>query len=218
MAVVLGAVIVLSCLAVPAAAQDSDVAAIDLLGDRPVPCADLATDGYPLIGGGCVVLAPAERIDLTVRTLFGPLRFARCDIAFNLHIGPDARLWLQGMSIDGTGACGDILPCRPKVPEEKLHLAAKLPWKGAISRTSGDRLRAELDLCFDTCLGRFEGRTRFELLEERGDWKMRTAGSIAGTSGFELDGEWDLDATGVGLRSSAYVKRAASGAPGFDLR
>lgn len=205
-------------VAAPTAAQNDDVAARDLSRGKSLRCPDLTTSAYPLIQGGCIVLAAPTRIDLTVQTMFGPLRFARCSMAFNLHIGADGRVWQQGMSIDGSGACGDILPCREKAPAEKIHLAAKLPWKGQIRRASDGRLQGNLELCFDTCLGRFEGKTAFDLLKERGDWTLRAAESVAGSSGFELEGKWELDAASVGTDSAAYIKRGGAGAPGFDLR
>lgn len=208
----------IAALAMPAAAQNGVVTARDLTSEPPIPCPELLTDDPRLIRGGCIVLAPFERVNLTVRTMFGPMQFGRCLVGFNLHIGPTGEVWLQGMSIDGSGACGDILPCREKASAEEISFANKLPWSGEITRTASG-FRTTFDLCFDTCLGKFEGKTAFDLVRERGgDWRLRAADAVAGVSGFEIDGAWDVDTTGVGAGSQAYARREGAGAPGFDLR
>jgi hypothetical protein len=201
-----------------APAQDAEVRAWDLTraGGKPARCAELSTESYPLIGGGCVLYA-VSGIDITVRTMFGPMRFGRCRIAINLLVGPTGRTWLQGFDSDSGGACGDMLPCREKASAEKIFQADKFPWKGRIVQ-GADGLQSELDLCLDTCMGRFEGKTVFDLLEERGDWTMRARDSVAGVSGLELDGEWDFDVAIVAEHSRAYARREGNDAPGFDLR
>lgn len=208
------AIAVCGGLAIPVAAQGGEVAAWDLTRGKAVRCAELSTDGSQQVKGGCLVFA-SGKIDLTVRTMFGPVRFGRCAMAFNLVIGPDGRIVRDGFAGQGGGACGDMLPCREKVPAANLLSAAKLPWDGQIDR-GPSAYRSEFDMCLDTCMGRFEGAVAFDLVERRGDWRMRAVNSVAGVSGFELDGEWDLDVPyGV---SAAYVKREGSDAPGFDLR
>jgi hypothetical protein len=205
-------------LAGPAFAQEEDAVTVQDLtrGSKPAPCAELSTKSYPLIEGGCVLYG-VSAIDITVRTMFGPLRFGRCQIAINLLVGPTGATWLQGFSSDSAGACGDMLPCREKASAEKIGLANKLPWKGQIVR-GPDGFKSELDVCLDTCMGRFEGRTAFDLLRERGDWTMRAKDSVAGVSGLELDGQWDFDAALIGEPSQAYIRREGADAPGFDLR
>lgn len=216
-ALALAALASAAALAAPAQAQDRAVSAVDLTrGGKPTPCADLSTAAYPLIQGGCVLYAAGE-IDITVQTMFGPLRFGRCRIAINLLVDGAGGTWLQGFDSDSGGACGDMLPCREKAPAKEIVAANKLPWKGRIVRTANGP-QTELELCLDTCMGRFEGRTAFDLLEERGDWTMRAKDSIAGVSGLELDGRWDFDVAIVGEHSQAYARREGGDAPGFDLR
>lgn len=222
--IALTTVAAIAALAMPAAAQDGSapaggggLTARDLTGDNPVPCPELLTDDPRTVGGGCIVLVPFADVDFTVRTMFGPMKFDSCRVGFNLHIGPTAEVWLHGMSIEGGGACGDILPCREKVPPKKIHLAYKLPWKGEIAHTSSG-YRLAFDLCFDTCLGRFEGKTKFDLVIDFTDWKLRAVDSVAGTSGFEIDGAWDVDVAVIGADSLAYSRREGAGSPGFDLR
>lgn len=205
-----------AALVSPVAAQDGAITARDLTRGKPAPCAELSTQSYPLIAGGCILYA-ANEIDITVRTMFGPLHFGRCRIAINLLVGPTGRTWLQGFDSESAGACGDMLPCREKSTPEEIIQANKLPWKGRVVRGSAGA-EAELDLCLDTCLGRFEGRTAFDLLDERGDWTLRAKDSVVGVSGLELDGRWDLDVAIVGPNTQAYARRKGADAPGFDLR
>lgn len=200
----------------PAAAQDGAIAVQDLTRGEPAPCSELSTASYPLVAGGCILYA-VEEIDITVRTMFGPMRFGRCRIAINLLVGPSGRTWLQGFDSESAGACGDLLPCREKSTPEEIIGANKLPWKGRIVRGSAG-VGTELDVCLDTCLGRFEGRTAFDLLDERGDWTLRAKNSTVGVSGLELDGRWDLDVAIVGEDTRAYARRQGADAPGFDLR
>ncbi|HYI99587.1 MAG TPA: hypothetical protein VEX36_07935 [Thermoleophilaceae bacterium] len=200
----------------PAPAQDAQIAALDLTRGKPVRCAELSTKSYPLIQGGCVLYA-SGKIDITVRTMFGPVRFGRCNIAINLLVGPTGSTWLQGFTSDSAGACGDMLPCREKASAKNIALADKLPWKGKIVQGPAGP-QSELDLCLDTCMGRFEGRTTFDLVEQRGDRVMRATDSVAGVSGLELDGEWDFDVAIVGEHSQAYARRHGVDAPGFDLQ
>lgn len=208
---------VAATLASSAPAQNAGVTALDLTpAGKPAPCPDLSAKSYPAIEGGCLLYAVGD-IDITVQTMFGPLRFGRCHIGINLLVDAKGAAWLHGFSSDSKGACGDLLPCREKASAEEILQADKLPWKGRIVR-NGDGFQSELDLCLDTCMGRFEGRTVFDLLEERGDWTMRAKDSVAGVSGLELDGDWDFDAALAGEQSRAYIRREGGDAPAFDLR
>lgn len=205
-----------AALAGPAAAQDGAVSAWDLTGPKPVACTEPSADSYPLIRGGCNVYGTAP-IDITVRTMFGPLHFGRCQVSVNALIGPTGRAWLQSFAPDGAGACGDMLACREKATPEKIAFANKLPWRGEVLQRAG-RPGMELDLCVDTCMGKFEGKVAFDLVDERGDLTLRARDSVAGSSGLELDGEWDLNASIIGDDSRSYVRREGSDAPGVELR
>ena len=200
----------------PAAAQDGAVTARSLIRGEPAPCDELTAESHPLIRGGCNVYGTAP-IDITVRTMFGPLRFGRCRVSVNLLIGPTGRTWLQSFESNSAGACGDMLPCREKAPAAEIASADKLPWEGRIVQ-GPDGPRSVLELCLDTCMGKFEGRVPFDLIEKRGDLTMRARDSVAGNSGFELDGEWDLNASIIGPASQGYVRREGSDAPGVVLR
>lgn len=199
-----------------AAAQGDSVTALNLTTGKAIPCDELSASSYPVIRGGCNVYGTAP-IDITVRTMFGPLRFGRCEVSVNFLIGPTGRTWLQSFESGSGGACGDMLPCREKAPAAEIASANKLPWKGTITPSSG-RPRVELDLCLDTCMGKFEGNVPFTLIQERGDLTLRARNSVAGVSGLELDGQWDLNASIIGPDTRAYVKREGSDAPGLELR
>jgi hypothetical protein len=208
--------IAMTALAGPAAAQDGAPSAWNLTTGKPGPCAELTTSSYPAIGGGCNVYANAP-IVITVRTMFGPLRFGRCEVGVNVLFGPTGVVWVQSFESGSAGACGDMLPCREKASPTEIASANKLPWKGRVVEGS-IRPRSEFDLCLDTCMGKFEGRIAFDLVQERGDLTLRAKDSVAGDSGLELDGEWDLNASVIGPDTTAYVKREGRDAPGLELR
>jgi hypothetical protein len=209
----LAALIALALLAAPAPAQGRDVVAVDLTGPKPVPCAALSTQTYPTIAGGCLVTAQGK-IDLTVQTMFGPLRFGRCSMAFNLLIGPNAEIWRDGYAGSAQGACGDLLPCRAKAPATEILSAPKLPWKGKITHTPNG-YQATFDICLDTCLGRFEGKTTFTLAKHHNNWQMRATNTTTGTSGFQFNGHWNL--TTPQTPATTSTPRQNTNNPPFNL-
>lgn len=212
----LATAIAVTALAGPAAAQSSAPTAWNLTKGEPVRCDELSASSHPVIRGGCNVYGTAP-IDITVRTMFGPLHFGRCQVSINLLVGPTGEAWVQSFESDSAGACGDMLPCREKAPAAEIASANKLPWKGRVVEGS-TRPQGEFDLCLDTCMGKLEGRIAFDLVQERGDLTLLAKDSVAGVSGLELDGEWDLNASVVGPDTTAYVKREGSDAPGVRLR
>lgn len=198
-------------------AAADEVTAWDVTGKKPVPCEELSTEIFPAIEGGCLVRLPKQNTRLAVLTPFGTLDLGRCGITLNLQIGPRGDSWLQALVLsDYPGqtqrVCGDLRLCREKGADDYL------PWKGKIVR-SGEGFRSTHAMCLDTCMGRFEGRLAFDLVKERGgDWRMRSVNSVAGSSGFQFNGDWKLDAVDAGPSSAAYLKREGADAPGFDLR
>jgi len=141
----------------------------------------------------CQLLAVEAPMSFTVVSLFGEELLARCPISFSVHVGSTGSLVVGNIassqiSDDVSGPCGDILACRRVVdgPEED-----KLPWKGRLVPSSSKSFRAELDPCFDTCLGRFEGSidAAFEQTAKR-TWTLRVHSEVLGASGLEISGSW----------------------------
>jgi hypothetical protein len=199
----IAAITVMFLVGAPQAVARDGVKAFDARGGEKQPCPTLEIGGFAGTSGGCEAFATSGRAEIVVLTMFGPLDFATCDIQFSLYVGPDGRTVIRDLvafGVELNSPCGDILPCRRDVVE-------KLPWPGRII-TAGHRYRNVADACFDTCLGRFEGRLMFDLLPSRaGGWRLRAAQAVAGASGFRIDGAWALKAGGLELRPSPASRR-----------
>jgi hypothetical protein len=154
------------------------------------PCGKVAVSEFA-VDGGCRLEVRSGRMSFTVVSMFGDERFARCPVRFDLRVDAAGRLAFRKVTIvEGYGTlpnCGDMLACR-SAAEFRKDTEHTLPWTGrVVARDGGLRLR--IDTCFDTCFGRFEGPSEFEL-ERSGQrrWRMRSARSAVGVSGFELSG------------------------------
>jgi len=173
-------------------------------GSAGAPCPDVEIAGARA-RGGCVVDVPKAPAALAALTAFGDHRLARCMVGFELRIGGSGELALTGLVADDledrravalgvSEACGDVLACRRVEGADYYPTARdKLPWPGRVV-ASGSRLTAELDACFDTCLGRFEGTLSLDLAERAGGgWDLAGRRAAVGDGGLELDGRWALD-------------------------
>jgi hypothetical protein len=162
-------------------------------GDRD--CRDVEISDLT-VRGGCPVEARAQKTRFTALTMFGDQPLGKCTLLFSLYASATGELAASDVTIlTDTGAdmgpCGDIVACRRTV-DGRQRLEEKLPWTGRLGR-DGNRLYAELDVCFDTCLGRFEGPARFGLEPAaRGSWRMSSTGAAVGVSGLEIAGSWRL--------------------------
>jgi hypothetical protein len=176
--------------AAPAAQDGAPVRGIDPATGKPCPKVDRSS--HPELKGGCLAYGNTTGIEIHVLTMFGPLRFSRCRLAFEMRVGPRGDAWIEEMNstnVESPGVCGDALPCRTRDLEQKL------PWRGKIVSTGGGRYGVDFDVCFDTCMGRFVGDAAFEL--ERGSgkarrWKLKAEKAITGVSGLQFDGTWSL--------------------------
>jgi len=151
--------------------------------------------------GGCKLRPVRGEVGITVLTIFGDEPLGNCPFRFQARVGQGGRLVLDRIRVDAYAvpdarlrqACGDIAACRP-VRESATEDLQGLPWSGRIVRDEAGDLMAEIDVCLDTCFGRFEGRSRLSL-RQRPDrtWLLWTPRSPVGTSGMELAGTWDLE-------------------------
>jgi hypothetical protein len=172
---------------VPAAGADRDRAAAPTAGLEPSLCRVLDLRPTPGKPGGCSAQVEPSEIDLKVFTMFGRLDFARCDIGFVFRVDARGGTRMEGVDVASLGfdsACGDIVACRPTIEDPPL------PWKGRVVRSDDGALRNVVDVCIDSCMGRFEGRAAFDLFQRPDGWRMRPLRSVVGQSGFQFDGEW----------------------------
>jgi hypothetical protein len=186
----------IAVMLVPAAtADDHALSAALATSDRRAPCRELAVSGLRA-EGGCDLILRDGGMNFTVVNVLGDRRLADCGVAFRLLVGPDGSLAVKDFqtapAYTAEGPCGDIVTCRRDLEGPSEH---KLPWTGNLASREG-RLYADIDICFDTCLGRFEGKTRMEFEPgPKGSWRLHARSAPVGTSGMELTGGWTLRST-----------------------
>jgi hypothetical protein len=179
----------------PATADEEGVRIAIAKGDRDVSCGDVAVRGLDA-RGGCEIAYAQSAIRFTTLTMFGDQPLARCRLGFEVRAGQTGDLVLTGISTAGppsgtAGVCGDILACRRNVQGKEPRRF--MPWEGRLTTPGDRRLHLEVDVCFDTCLGRFEGRTRLAVTRTAsGALRMRAEAAAIGTSGMEITGTWTL--------------------------
>lgn len=155
-------------------------------------CRDVWVRGLEA-GGGCDLVVSEAPATLTALTLFGDRRLGRCRMTFRMFVGGSGALAITEVGVlpapGAAGAiCGDVLPCRRDL--EEIDEIEKLPWRGEVAVGAAGQAQAAIDLCFDTCLGRFEGRTVFELEQTAKGLRIVAKRAALGTSGLELSGRW----------------------------
>jgi len=157
------------------------------------------------VTGGCRVEAREAPGRFAALTLLGDHGLAECLVSFELRIGGSGELAAtevyssdlrdpRALSSGVSEACGDVLACRRSVgPTGYPTPEDILPWSGRLIAFDGG-LVAELDACFDTCMGRFEGPLSLDVTgsAERG-WRIGARRAAAGESGFEVSGGWRLE-------------------------
>jgi hypothetical protein len=179
-------------LAVPATAQTGEVVALKRTDRAVTECETIDALRLPT-AGGCVLKAESKRkgIDYTVVTPFGSVPFAPCGSSFTARIARtgDAEgtigVLIDTLRGDGSGEpCGDLQFCI--VP----GTAIQRPWNGVVHLDKQGGAYMDVNVCLDTCMGWFEGKTRFELDRVDGTWRIRARKAMVGDSGIEMDGEW----------------------------
>jgi hypothetical protein len=153
-------------------------------GGERVPCPPVRVRGPKRIDGGCVLEANGSYIELEVKTMVGALEFSSCTMYFTMHVDRAGSFVIEDAKIDGRNPCNDAFPC---FTEESI-----LPWRGEIRRSAGGKLQAHVDMCLDTCMGRFRGPFVAELRPTRKGWRLVADHAPVGMSGWEFDGHLDI--------------------------
>jgi hypothetical protein len=184
-------------MASPAATADGvDLSMGIVKGGRFVPCR------------ACDTTADEVPMRFTVVSVFGDQPLARCVLEFRMRIGLRGGLVLSNVANSPfaskvSGPCGDILACRRNAAGPETE---KLPWRGGLTASEGRALRADIDVCFDTCLGRFEGTTQLAFEQTpSGAWRLRAKAAPVGTSGLEITGSSTVQPT-FGGRLAAKIQ------------
>lgn len=169
------------------AGESVKVLAVD--GETRHPCPDIAA---PSSAGrrGCVLNATSGGVTFAVLTAVGEFRFGRCEMYFTTRVDGSGKTLTEDVGVLGESPCPDVKPCFPGHFRDRRD---RPPWSGRIWARAGGAFEHVVDACFDTCLGRFEGRLRIELQNRGGIWRARTDVGAVGTSGWRVaDGAWDL--------------------------
>lgn len=143
-------------------------------------CPRVDDDRLPAVGGGCLVNLAGKRLTLSAVSPFGRMAFAECDIELDLRVGGDGRGWIATPTIDGRNPCFDAAPCFSK--QER-----GMPWPARIDYRQG-KMELAVDVCLDTCVGRFEGRWKLDFVKLGTGWRARSEQGMVGTSGWRFDG------------------------------
>jgi hypothetical protein len=201
-ALLAAAAIAVAILVPTTTASDSGIAAGIVRAGRLAPCHELKVRGLG-VHGGCEILVDRKPMRMPVASLLGHYRFARCGLQSSMRIGPTGAIAMYDVSLspppNGVGgiACGDIGACRRSFKGGgNASWNTKLPWIGQMTSATDNRIRAHIDMCLDSCLGRFQGRTHIDFTRDTtGGWRMSARAAPIGTSGMTLTGRWTLHAT-----------------------
>lgn len=129
-------------------------------------------------------------IDLTVLSVFGEDRVGRCPFRFRAQVA-DGRLAITEIDISDSAspACGDFRACRRA--GSGGGVANTVPWAGRLDKDGV----ATVSACFDTCFGRFEGRTpvTLERAPDGTPRRLTVSHATVGLSGLQVSGSWRLN-------------------------
>jgi hypothetical protein len=122
-----------------------------------------------------------------VTTPAGTFLLARCQPHTTFRIDGSGRVWVTYHSkrLDGLGGCSDVVQCTTRGERP-------LPWEGRLVATPEGRVVGDIDVCLATCVGRFEGRARIELVRNSRGWRLELDDAQVGPGAIELDGSWGL--------------------------
>ncbi len=176
------------------AADDPEAAAIEVVSrsDGGQPCPRVERVGGGQVKGGCIVRVIQDPIVyMSVLSMVGVAPFAPCGFRFEMRVDARGRFAIDDARITGISPCNDVRPCFGESYEDTV------PWRGRLERGDGGSLVARIGMCLDTCMGRFSGPVELGLKRQAEGWRMTADRATVGTSGWELDGEWKVDAHGV---------------------
>jgi hypothetical protein len=141
----------------------------------------------PRSAGGCVLQAKGM-MRLRLASVVGDMRFAQCEIRFIVRLDDSGVVVVEQLQALGSTPCDDVYAC---------HRAdgLLLPMKGHVERGDDNHPVLSLNMCVDTCLGRFAGATTMDLTRHAHGWRLTTRDGRAafGASGWRFEGDgWNL--------------------------
>jgi hypothetical protein len=176
----------------PTPVRRGGVVVRDLTAPGSPRCPAIGVARFPVLSGGCLMTVGQESARLSLRTAFGAMRFAECDLFYDVRLDGSGGGWVEDIGITGGDPCFDVLSCWDRERE-------KVPWPAQLERYGRQQIRLRIDdVCLDTCVGRFEGRWDVEMVERANGWRLRSASTI-GTSGWSFDGSVASDGKPIGV-------------------
>jgi outer membrane murein-binding lipoprotein Lpp len=156
-------------------------------------CSAVGERAGQIAAGGCATTIRDSGFETEVRTVFGSFDLARCRAEGKVHVSGDGRILISGFDMKGSGgegadggradaACGDVYPCY------RAKDGQYFPWSGRLRQAPGGRLRAQVDVCLATCVGRFEGKTDIELSRDGRGWRIDFDDAPVGPGALRLNG------------------------------
>lgn len=139
----------------------------------------------PRVVGGCVFEASGEA-ELLVVSAVAEFVFSDCEVSFTMRVDSRGGLVVNDVAMRGVPPCNDANACFDADGVVK-------PWGGRLVATAAGALVARVDMCLDTCIGRFAGPFTARLRRDRGGrWWLDSPGRPVGMSGWRFDGGWLL--------------------------
>lgn len=187
------AIIVAVTSAAPAHARAEGGLSVSLgRGASAELCPDFKPAGTSTVRGGCTMPMRSRNMDVFVLSVVQDFVFSQsCDMDFVIHIDGEGHIAVDDRQVGGQSPCNDIVPCY------ETDKGAP-PWNGYL-HNNGGRILADFDICFDSCIARFEGMLVAELTRGEHGWKLKAVMTPLGDSGMQLDGSWTLPADDLNI-------------------
>lgn len=175
--------------------RENGVAVTTRSGERSVRCPEIDSTDPEKVEGGCVARASGSYVEMDVKSMVGDFEFSSCVLDYELRIDGSGRTVISDATIEGRSPCSDAIPCFTEAD-------GRLPWHGRLRRDANGSLHNDVDMCLDTCMGRFEGPFTMDLRPSARGWHVTARDEPVGMSGWHVDGEWDIRVEGVSVEGT----------------
>lgn len=206
------AVALVAVLAQAATATAAGVTVWDTSKDTAARCPAIDGSNSHKAKGGCAARAKTgSPIQVLVRSMVGDLVFGKCVYPHALRIDGAGRTALDVTKVDGPRPCNDIRPCWSKEPTP-FDNQPFLTWHGRLRTDPDGSLHNDVDVCLETCMGRFTGTVDMRVTRTGDRARATISNELLGMTGMELDGHWSVELPDIEIRAAADgAARAGAG-------
>jgi hypothetical protein len=184
-------------------ATAADVTVWDSSKSAAAKCPEIDDSNPRKAKGGCVARAKTgSPIQVLVRSMVGDLVFGKCVYPHALRIDAAGRTALDIGKVDGPRPCNDIRPCWSKEPTP-FDNQPFLTWNGQLRTDANGVLHNDVDVCLETCMGRFTGTVDMRMERTADRARATISNELLGMTGMELDGYWNVELPGIEIRSGS---------------